>query len=669
MRSVLLSLIVAVFTLSITARADQSGQSDTLDTLLGLTIVRDAYIAPDGKHVAFITFENDFKNNKDMSQLWVVGTDGGEPVQLTHGEESVGEIEWSADSQWIAFMRKGKLGFMRASGGEAKMAALDIKGISSLRFAPNGRTLYFTAGPDNKDLMKARKERYGDYNVVREDGGYQHIWRVGITADMGIDGEPEQLTDGRDFSVTGYAISPNGKQLAFATWPSPHLADLLKGRMYVMDTTGGEPILIDDAYGVKSRPVWHQGGNKLAYTNATGFPTLSDIVIRDANGRNAKTIEMQTYDPFIVRFDGDTIMFSASERTDLALFQINTKSENVNRVSSPDNFSYGFSISYDGNATAFLNAASNGITEVTTAQGLTITKLTNFSAQTVELEKPTRELITWVSDEGLEIEAVLTKPVGYETGKRYPLYVRTHGGPTGTDRPWMGSAARSIYHPDVLAAENGGALVLQTNYRGSAGYGEAFQSSNLKNLGIGPARDIIAGVKMLTENGMVDPDRVACLGWSQGGHISAMLATYSDICTAAIMGAGISDWRTYYYNTDITQFTTEYFGATPLADDAVYAKTSPVTYIENAQTPVLIQHGENDQRVPIANGYQFRQLLLDKGVDARMVVYGGMQHGPSKPRTRRAITEHALAWLREQMFDKEKANFVTPVSKTETDEQ
>jgi dipeptidyl aminopeptidase/acylaminoacyl peptidase len=276
------------------------------------------------------------------------------------------------------------------------------------------------------------------------------------------------------------------------------------------------------------------------------------------------------------------------------------------------------------------------------------------------MAKPTRELITWQSDNGLEIEGVLTKPVGFEEGKRYPLYVRTHGGPTGTDRPLM-SGSRSIYHPEVLAAEGDGALVLQTNYRGSAGYGEAFQTSNLKNLGIGPARDIIAGVKMLVEKGMVDPAKVACLGWSQGGHISAMLATYSDICTAAIMGAGISDWRTYYYNTDITQFTTEYFDATPLSDDAVYAKTSPVTYIDNAKTPVLVQHGENDARVPIANGYQFRQLLLDKGVEARMIVYSGMGHGPSKPKTRRAITEHALSWFREHLFAADKAEFVYPI--------
>jgi len=144
-----------------------------------------------------------------------------------------------------------------------------------------------------------------------------------------------------------------------------------------------------------------------------------------------------------------------------------------------------------------------------------------------------------------------------------------------------------------------------------------------------------------------------------------MLATYSDLCTAAIMGAGISDWRTYYYNTDITQFTVEYFGATPLEDDDVYELTSPVSYIDRASTPTLIQHGENDARVPIANGFQLRQLLLDRGVESRMVIYAGMGHGPRTPRHLRAISAHALAWFDEYLFGVERADFVRPVEPDE----
>lgn len=656
MRACIHSLVL-LFIGSTTAFAD--GYS-VLDKLLEATVVRSVEISPDGKHVAFRTHENDFHDNKDMAQLFVVPVDGsGAAKQLTFGEESVSEFEWSADSAYLAFRRDSKLFFISISGGEPKEQDLGIKGARSFQFAPDGSAIFFTAGKQDQDKIDAREKRYGKYNVVREDANFRHIWRADVTGHMAID-DPEQLTFGRDYTVTGYNVSPDSKRIAFSTWPSSHLVDLLKARMYVMAAEGEDPTLLDDSYGGKSTPIWRADGDALAYTNAVGFPDYSDIVINDLNG-NVRTIEMLDHDAGLLWFDGDNILFRAGVRTDYGLFQLSLNGNAIERVTEENVHAFGHSISGNGNAIASIDYLADGLGEVTVSTAGQSRVLTKFTAQIDGLDLPSKELVTWTNDVGQEIEGVLTKPVGFEEGKQYPLYVRTHGGPTGTDRPILGSVSRSIYSPEVLAAEGDGALVLQTNYRGSASYGDVFQRSNLKALGIGPARDIIAGVQRLVDAGMVDPDKVACLGWSQGGHISAMLATYSDICTAAIMGAGISDWRTYYYNTDITQFTTEYFGATPYSNDGVYARTSPVTYINNAKTPVLIQHGENDARVPIANGYQLRQLLLDKGVSARMIVYDGMGHGPSKPRHRRAITEHALDWFREHLFGAEPADYVFPV--------
>ena len=121
------------------------------------------------------------------------------------------------------------------------------------------------------------------------------------------------------------------------------------------------------------------------------------------------------------------------------------------------------------------------------------------------------------------------------------------------------------------------------------------------------------------------------MGWSQGGYISAFLTTSTTRFAAISVGAGISDWATYYYNTDITPFTINYLGADPVADPEIYSKTSPITYIKGAKTPTLIQHGENDRRVPIANAYELRQALEDRGVPVEMVVYKGFGHGITKP--------------------------------------
>ena len=158
-------------------------------------------------------------------------------------------------------------------------------------------------------------------------------------------------------------------------------------------------------------------------------------------------------------------------------------------------------------------------------------------------------------------------------------------------------------------------LVLEPNYRGSAGYGEKFRSLNVRNLGVGDAWDVLSGVDSLIAKGLVDPDRVGTMGWSQGGYISAFLATHDAARFKAIsVGAGISDWMTYYVNTDIHPFTRQYLKATPWDDPEIYAKTSPITYIKQAKTPTLIQHGATDQRVPLPNAYELYQGLQDNNV-------------------------------------------------------
>jgi len=259
----------------------------------------------------------------------------------------------------------------------------------------------------------------------------------------------------------------------------------------------------------------------------------------------------------------------------------------------------------------------------------------------------TRELISWKSADGTAIEGVLVKPPDYQAGKRYPLLVVIHGGPTGVDMPVLDP---DRYYPvEQLVAK--GALVLRPNYRGSAGYGEKFRSLNVRNLGLGDCDDVLAGVDHLIKRGMADPARLGAMGWSQGGYISAFLATYSERFRAISVGAGISDWTTYYVNTDIHPFTRQYLKATPWDDPDIYRRTSPITYLSRARTPTLIQHGENDKRVPIPNAYELYQGLKDRGVPTRLIVFKGFGHGIDKPKQQRALMEQNLAWFDEWIWE------------------
>jgi dipeptidyl aminopeptidase/acylaminoacyl peptidase len=279
-------------------------------------------------------------------------------------------------------------------------------------------------------------------------------------------------------------------------------------------------------------------------------------------------------------------------------------------------------------------------------------KVSDSGTQIASWPSPPIEVISWPSQDGTAIEGILHKPVGFEQGKRYPLLVVIHGGPTGVSRATPYSSSLT-YPIDLWIAR--GALVLEPNYRGSAGYGEKFRSLNVRNLGVGDAWDVLSGIDQLIAQGLVDSARVGAMGWSQGGYISAFLTTHDSARFKTIsVGAGISDWMTYYVSTDITPFTRQYLGATPWDDPKVYALTSPITYIKGAKTPTLIQHGIADQRVPPPDAFELYRGLLDQGVTTKLIIYKGFEgvgHGPSKPKSSRAVMQHNLEWFDQYFFE------------------
>ena len=312
------------------------------------------------------------------------------------------------------------------------------------------------------------------------------------------------------------------------------------------------------------------------------------------------------------------------------------------------------SLSQDGSTVAFMGSDAKTVPEVHVAEVgpalQHVRKLTDMNGQTAGWATSALEVVSWKSADGTAIEGVLHKPLDFDPSRKYPLLVVIHGGPTGVSRPVPFTS--TIYPIDVWVPR--GVLVLEPNYRGSAGYGEKFRSLNVRNLGVGDAWDVLSGIDALIARGLVDAQKVGAMGWSQGGYISAFLATHdADRFKAISVGAGISDWMTYYVNTDIHPFTRQYLKATPWDDPGIYAKTSPITYIRQAKTPTLIQHGAADQRVPLPNAFELYQGLQDQRVPAKLIVYqgfGGIGHGPTKPKSHRATMDHNLEWFDQYLF-------------------
>ena len=661
--ALLLSLVLVV-----------TGQSTkhvpSIDELLTLKTVGAVQISPDGKWIAYTVGYGDFKQDAFVNQIWLVDAISGRNVQLTRGDKSSGNPRWSPDGQWLAFLSnriddKNQIFAINPLGGEAMQLTKSETTINNFAWSEDGKSIAYIATEPTPPVSKERKEYLGDFEVVRKEYNFNQLWIFNSADAFKAPLVGQQRTKKKDFSIDSFSWSPDGSRIAFSATINPDLIQSSTSDVYVLNLADDSIRKIVSQPGSDNGPRWSPDGKQIVFASSMGqsaFYLTTRLAIVPAGGGQPRSIT-DNFDENagLMDWKPDGIYFNALQKTSAHVFRLDPTTGKIVRITGPDNLLAGSaSLSRDGQKLAFTAGSPTSLSEVfiTDSNHFAPRVLTSLNDQTKDLTLGTRELVTWKSTDGTEIEGVLIKPPDFDPAKKYPLLCIIHGGPTGIDRPALLSPDTRTYPADIWAAR--GALILKVNYRGSAGYGEAFRKLNVRNLGVGDAWDVISGVDSLIAKGFVDPARVACMGWSQGGYISAFLTASSDRFVAISVGAGISDWATYYYNTDITPFTIHYLGNNPVADPDIYQKTSPIAYIKKARTPTLIQHGELDRRVPIANAYELRQALEDKGIKVEMIVYKGFGHGITKPRSQRAVMQHNLGWFNHYIWNDPLPDFANP---------
>ncbi len=620
----------------------------SIDQALSLHSATGPQISPDGKLIAYEQSRTNWEDNSFETEIWLASvSEPSRAFPLTAAKKSSNGPRWSPDGREIAFLsdRDGKrqVYLISASGGEARQFSKSETPVSTFRWSPDGKNIAYIAPDEETKAQKHRRERYGDFEVVKQDHTMNHVWV------QAVNGPAMQMTNNDSYSVTGFSWSPDGKKIAFSAVLDPTPGASGTSDLYLLDliTHATRPLVRTS--GPDRNPIWSPDGQQIAFETANASPYFfysnSRLAIVPVGGGNPKIVSTTfDEDPQLLAWTSRGLYFEAREKTASYLYNLQPANSAIQRVGENDGFSNAqFSLTPDGSFTAFVRATSTAYPEVfaaSTTQFLPA-QITSLGTQIRDYTLAQREVVSWKSKDGATIEGVLMKPPDFDPQKKYPLLVVIHGGPTGIDQPVI-RPDRS-YPLEIFVSK--GALVLRPNYRGSAGYGEKMRALNVRNLGVGDAWDVLSGVDYLVSQGYVDQDHMGCMGWSQGGYISAFLTASSDRFKAISVGAGISDWMTYYVNTDITPFTRQYLKATPWDDPEIYRKTSPITYIQNAKTPTLIQHGELDKRVPIPNGYELRQALEDRGVPVKMIVYKGFGHSIDKPKQQRAVMEHNLEWF------------------------
>lgn len=281
-----------------------------------------------------------------------------------------------------------------------------------------------------------------------------------------------------------------------------------------------------------------------------------------------------------------------------------------------------------------------------------IKRITNLNDKYAHWDFGTVESIRWKSKDGTEIEGILRKPSNFDPKKKYPLLFHIHGGPSTSSVNMLLHSADTNYYPTIPFV-NKDILILMPNYRGSLGRGQWFHELGVDNLGVGDMWDVESAIDYLSEQGFVDESRIGSMGWSQGGFISAFLGMHSNRFKAVSCGASVSSWYTFYISSDIRHSVNISGNPTEEGMMEIYRKTAPISGIQIAKTPMLLQHGENDQRISVVSALELYRSLKDKGIQTELFVFPGMNHGFSKPKEVYAAMIQNYRWFMHHFFGEE----------------
>jgi dipeptidyl aminopeptidase/acylaminoacyl peptidase len=663
-----LACLVALIAASASA---QPARVATFDDVLQVKQVQGAQLSPDGRAVVYTVrqWEADGERMESRTRVWRVAADGQSPArQLAYGERGDSQPQWSPDGRFISFLSargaadaRPQLYVLPADGGEAQKITESKEGVTAYAWAPDSaRIAYVSTDPRTADEDAAIRRR-DDERVFEGDFRYQHLWMVTVplpgapaTADAGL-----RLTEGTAYTVQGApSWAPDGTRLVFTGAATPMLRDNRRD-VYVLtlDPRGVEKISTN--FGSDGAPRWSSDGRTIAWTmephpmpphadgTAIGPVVQSKLVLYDVATRRARDVSSPAFDTDagtpVWTLEGQRVMFTAGKRAYTEAFAYDVSTGRYTQLTTGRTLQ-GLSVSRDGRTIAFTMETPDAAAEVfvTDPSFSRPRRLTSTNPQLGEIRQGRTEVITWKGHDGLEVEGVLLLPVDDAPGRRYPLLVVAHGGPAGAYV--NGFRLGGLEGGQVWAGR--GWAVFYPNPRGSTNYGERTLQANVNDWGGGDYRDIMTGVDALVARGLADPDRLAHIGWSYGGYMTAWMITQTTRFKAAMVGAGLTNMWSMYGTNDIPSVLISYFGGIPNAKTLpLYLERSAMSHIDKVTTPTLILHGANDERVPTGQAHELYRGLKDRAIPTELVFYPREGHGIQEYHHQKDRLERIHDWV------------------------
>ncbi len=681
----------ALALLVVAATAAAQEQRPTADTdLFKFVWIGDARVSPDGRQIAFVRVTANQKEDNYDTALWIVPADGSSaPRPLTSGTRD-GSPRWSPDGAELAFIRAplkdgkpqpAQIFLLAMAGGEARQLTDVPRGAASPAWSPDGRTIAFTSNTGPKDAVKKKEgERESDVRVItratyRSNGsGYgdpsrhTHIWTIAVPSEATALPQPKQLTSG-EFDEQGIAWSPDGTRLYFSSnrveepYYFPQDSDL-----YFVPASGGDIVKVASIDGSIGGIAPSPDGKRLAFTGTPEKTPVrsfdqADLFVTDATPGATPRNLTTAYDFEIGggiggdqraprgaggsvpvwSSDGQNLFVVVSEHGSANIKRVNAATGNVDAYTSgkQDVMSYTSVPGTDRLALVISTPTKIGDLYVASpaAPPTQLTRLNDDLFKTIAQREP--EEIWYPSFDGRKIQGWILKPPDFEEGKKYPLILEIHGGPH--------SAYGYTYTHEFSWMAAKGFVVLYTNPRGSTSYGQDFANIIQFNYPGDDYKDLMAGVDEVVKRGYIDEKHLGVTGGSGGGVLTNWTIGHTTRFAAAVSQRSIADWSGFWYTADFTLFQPTWFRAAPWQDPQDFVRRSPITYIANVTTPLMLIEGEADYRTPPSDGGEqmFRALkFLKKPVV--MVRFPGESHELSRsgqPWHRVERLQHIVGWF------------------------
>ncbi|HSS45393.1 MAG TPA: S9 family peptidase [Thermoanaerobaculia bacterium] len=632
--------------LSAASPRPRSSVDSVLTSLESVKNFRETAISPDGSRVAWVEKIRDREGAELLSAIYVSDLSAGSARRI--GALLDGricrerDVAWSPDGASLAFLSDAAqppqldLYVVPATGGGPVRRVTRVTGqLQHPKWSPDGKTIafLFTAGStEEPGALVAYKP---DSGLVGEKIEEQRI----ATADVASGGVREVSPE--NLYVYDYDWSPDGRRFAAEAAEGSGTNNYWIAELYTVETDSGKTRSLWKPPLQIACPRFSPDGKSIAVIHgimSDEGSTGGDIWVVPAAGGQAKNLTPGmkfSASALFWRPTGEILFRGYADGQD-SLARLDPATGRIDSLWTGSETLHGVSLARAGNKSAVIRDSFADPPEVHAGSIGAWKPMTHVNAKAARWWSDARAL-HW-SSEGMPIQGWLLYPKDFDPSRRYPMVVSVHGGPSSCTTPGWPSRWNA-----VLPSQ--GFFVFLPNPRGSYGFGEAFTQGNVKDFGGGDLRDILAGVDEVVKTAPVDRRRLGVTGWSYGGYMVMWAVTQTERFRAAVAGAGIASWQSYYGQNKIDTWMLPFFGASVYDDPRAYAKSSPIEFIKNVKTPTLVLHGDRDSEVPTPQGYEFWHALKTLGVPTELVIYENEGHAITQRKHVRDIQERVVAWF------------------------